>query len=264
MSEISEGAGSPTFAVQASGTTPADAPDVVTTPMENVQETPTEGMSARTYADKFESVEALEQGYGELAKKLGERVPKIGEMSPDEVVKAAGLDVADIVTNWQASGKLTDAQYTALSRQGYSRSAVDAHMHGQVAIGQNNNYAQEAIQRQAHELAGGETEYHNLMKWASTNYQDAKKASLDGLLENPTTWQAAIKEMLWDYKVQTGRGFTQPLVDGHVMPNTSTGFNTVAELVAAMGEVRRQGHADEAFKRRLANTSNTIMQGVDH
>lgn len=255
---------SPTFGLQASGATPPPAPEVANTPMENADSA--EGFhedSARTYADKYNSVEDLESGYKELQKKLSERAPDTSELSVDQIVERAGLNGGDLVTNWQTDGKLSDAQYESFAKTGISKNMIDSYLHGQTAIAQNGSYAQEKIQSEAAELAGGQKEFANLMNWATENYPQDKQESLNVLLEDPAQWRTAVKEMMWDWKMESGRGFTQPLIQGQSMPNTSSGFETVGELLGAMAQIRRSGKPDESFKRRLSNTSQQIIQGIE-
>tara|TARA_Y100000310_G_scaffold219851_1_gene221284 strand:- start:132 stop:689 length:558 start_codon:yes stop_codon:yes gene_type:complete len=184
-------------------------------------------------------------------------------MDVNTLVESAGLKPEDIATNWQAEGQLTDAQYQSFAKMGISRNMVDTYLHGQSAIFQNGQYAQEQIQRQAHDMVGGVEEWQNLTNWYSQNNNESTVNSMNDRLGDPNQWQDAVKSMLWDYKMQAQQGFTQPLLQGDRMPNTSSGFESVNELMQAMSKVRAQGRTDEAFKRRLANTAPHILQGID-
>ena len=120
------------------------------------------------------------------------------------------------------------------------------------------------MERKAQEMAGGPEEWQSLMRWAGNNLPENQIDGLNERLQKPTEYEGAIKELLWDYKVATGRlGGSRELLSGEAVPNTTSGFTNVNELVQAMGKAREQGYMDESTKRRIANTSQTILQGVD-
>ena len=261
---MSEAESSGTFGIQASGETPKDSSHVVETRMDDTPDPNSNETSARMYADKYKSVEDLEQGYQELQSKLSQEKPSTSDMNLDALLEAAGVSNDSVVQNWINDGKLTDEQYAGFQRIGISQDIVNQFLKGQVAIARNGEYAAEQVVAKAHDMAGGPEQWDSLMQWASGNYSEEQQAALNARLEDPTKFEGAIKEMLWDYKMESGKAFTQPLVQGQAAPNTSSGFDNVNEFVSAMAKVRTQGYADEAFKRRLANTPAHIIHGVNH
>lgn len=52
------------------------------------------------------------------------------------------------------------------------------------------------------------------------------------------------------------------ILSGQAMPNTSRGFESSQEMIAALKEAEKQGYYDAAFKRRMANTSKNIISGA--
>lgn len=260
MSESAES--SPTFGIQAAGETPKEA-NVVETRMEDSENPNVHETSARMFADKYKDVDSLEQGYLELQKKMSEERPSTSSLNLDGLLEQAGVSNDSVIQNWISDGALTDEQYAGFEKIGISKDVVNQFLKGQVAIARNGEYATEQIQARAHEMAGGPDQFESLMNWASQNYDENQQAALNARLEDPTKYEGAIKEMLWDYKMEGGKSFTQPLVQGQAAPNTSSGFDNVGEFINAMAEVRNQGYADENFKRRLANTPKHIIQGVN-
>lgn len=250
---------SPTFAIQQSGTTPEPVAQVSEAQMPEMNV----GAMPRTYANKYRSVEDLEKGYKELETRLGQKFPETSSMDVPAILARAGLSNEDLVTNWSSDGKLSDDQYAKLQGAGYSRTVVDTFLHGQYEISQSGGRQQQEMQRNAFEMAGGAEQYDNLSKWASTHYPPAKIDEMNKRLEQPLSYEGAIKEMLFDYKQELGAGFSRPLVNGTSMPNTSSGFANVEELVTAMRSARQSGRFDEALKRRIANTPQHILEGVD-
>ena len=258
-------ASSPTFGIQAAGSTPAPTGSVEEVSMipEGQQESG-EAANARLYADKYQSVDDLEKGYQELQTKFSEARPSTSDMAIDDILDAAGLKGEEVATNWREDGHLTDGQYEAFGRLGFSKALIDQYFSGQVAIAQNGEYAVERMERKAQEMAGGPEEWQSLMRWAGNNLPENQIDGLNERLQKPTEYEGAIKELLWDYKVATGRlGGSRELLSGEAVPNTTSGFTNVNELVQAMGKAREQGYMDESTKRRIANTSQTILQGVD-
>jgi hypothetical protein len=262
---------SPTFAIQASGTTPAPEPQVAVTPTtaESTQ-TPAQQaanaqqqMTARRFADKYTSVEDLEKGYKELQAKVGQKFPDTSGLDIPALLQRAGLKNEEIITNWSTEGKLTDAQYGKFQAIGFNRTVVDAFLAGQQAIAAGGQREQETIKMRAYEMAGGAEQLQNLLNWAGNNYQSDKVDDLNQRLASARGFEGALKELLFDYKQAVGAGFTRPMASGSVMPNTASGFASVSELVKAMSDARKAGHFDEALKRRIANTPQHILEGVD-
>ena len=253
---------SPTFGLQAAGETPKEPASVSEIRAEDIGGEHIEDMSARMYADKYKDAESLEAGYMELQKKLSESKPSTSDMGIDGILDAAGVKNNEVVENWTRDGSLTEEQYNGFARIGLSKDIVDTFLRGQVAVARNGEYAQEQVQHKAHDMVGGPEQWETMMNWAGSHYDEAHIDTINKRLADPNEFQGAIKELLWDYKMEAGQGFTQELVQGKAAPNTSAGFESVDDFVGAMSKVRSQGYADEAFKKRLANTPQHIIQGV--
>ena len=262
MSEQAEP--SPTFALQASGQTPKEPDLDHTSTEEGIGEQPHD-VNARVYAEKYQSVEDLEKGYMELQQKFSAARPSTHDMTIEGVMDAAGLSAEDVVTNFNNDGQLSDNQYSALSNLGFSRQVVDEYLQGRKAVAQNGEYALDTMRRNAEELAGGKEQLEGLLNWASNHYKENPEEidRLNERIQDPQQYKSVIKELMWDWKIETGRGSTHQLVQGDRMPETSAGFTNVDDLVAAMKRVHDSGRMDEATKRRIANTPNHILQGID-
>lgn len=212
-------------------------------------------------AGKYKSVEDLEKGYTELQKTMSSK-PDYTSLGIDELLEKAGVNGGDLAVNWSENKSLTEDQYSALGKVGLGKAVVDQFLHGQQAIAEGGNLVKQEAVRVAAEIAGGETELNNLVQWAGSNYPDQQITRLQAMLDDPTQMQAAVKEMMFDWQRVSGRGFTEQLVTGQSMPNTSAGFTNVSEFVEAMTKARESGF-DAAFRRRLANTPEHITRGID-
>ncbi|MEE2887549.1 MAG: hypothetical protein VX951_08970 [Planctomycetota bacterium] len=255
---------SPGFQIQAGGETPKAGAEVVQEEIRNVEGTAESPMNARQWADKYNSPEELEKGYIELQKKMSAGRPKTSEMDLEGLLNSAGLQGGDLAAQWVDQGKLLDHQYDALQQQGISRAVVDQFMRGQQAISSNSGYVQAEARAKAEALAGGGEELDNLFNWAGNRYasEPQKMQEINDRLGDPARFEGAVKELLYDYKVQSGRGFTTPLAEGTAMPNVSNGFGSVQEYLAAMRQAREDGFP-KSFLRRLQNTPTHIKQGLD-
>jgi len=271
VSDAEGTADSPTLSIQQSGT----APDATTNTesettelaeVDGTMETPLDSElpeGGRTFAGKYESIEALERGYQELEQKLGSQASEMSQLDIEGILQRAGLENESIIQNWQADSKLTDEQYGSLAKIGIGKSLVDSFLAGQQAIAFRSDDATIAIKNEAAQMAGGEIELQNLLAWAGQNYPEGSVDDLNRRLDDSVQYKSALKEILYDYRQATATGFTKPLVTGERMPNTSSGYATVSELLTAIRQAKTEGHMSEATKRRLANTKPHIIQGID-
>ena len=258
----------PTFGIQASGQTPQPEAETVEgatiTPLNPPDESGNpESMSARMWADKFKSPEDMEKSYLELEKNFHSK-PNTSEMGVDALLEHAGLRGDELATNWSQQGSLTDDQYQAFAKIGLSRELVDTFMRGEAANAQNTVYRQEKMIQKGHDLAGGKDEFQALMRWANDKLPQDRIAELEARMNDPRQFEGAIKEMLWDWRDSTGRGgINKQILAGEAMPNVSAGFQTVDEYLTAMQSQKRQGKFDPGFLKRMQNTPNHIINGVD-
>ena len=264
MSEASN----PTFSLQAAGSTPAnesrqvsevemDAPDAATESGGDSEQ------NARQWADKFNSPEELEKSYLELQSKYSSERAATGDMTFGQLFEHLDLSAEELGANWSNDGQLSEEQYEKFRAGGFSKEMVNQVFRGERAIQENGVYAKSKLVERANDLAGGEEEMAGLLKWAGEHYEDSRKKMMEDRLNDPSTFEDAIKAMLFDYKQVTGRGGSVNLVQGDIMPNTTAGYTSADEVFQAMQEYRKTGKMDEVMKRRIKNTPSHIMQGID-
>ena len=208
--------------------------------------------------------DALLKGYLELEKMQGSQKQVDPEAGVQQILESAGIDATEITANYMADGKLTDEQYTSLQKLGFSKAMTNDYLESQKAVAQNGVYAQQAMEREAAKLAGGKEQLDGLLRWASQNMDEGRIKDLDSRLAQPNTYQSALKELMFDYQMAKGTaGNRQEILAGQAMPNVSRGFDSVNEMLAAIRTTQEQGYMDESFKRRMANTPQSIINGVD-
>tara|TARA_B100001059_G_scaffold76184_1_gene73756 strand:- start:1975 stop:2769 length:795 start_codon:yes stop_codon:yes gene_type:complete len=259
---------SPTFGLQAAGSTPpaqADVQEIDIDVQGNSAEASMED-NARTYADgKFSSVEDLEKSYQELQKLMGNKSNEEPPTTLEDVVEAAGLKFDELITNYNTDGRLSDTEYEALGKQNFSRQMIDEFLMGKKAQLDNGQYAVDQMRSNSENIVGGKEQLDGLLDWFGKKYS-TDQSHLDRtneMLHDPNTYRMAIQSMYFEYQQETGRGSETQLIQGDRMPDTSTGFTNVEDLVSAMAKVRDAGRLDEATKRRLMNTPKHIMQGIE-
>lgn len=214
-------------------------------------------------AGKFKTQEDLVNSYKELEQKLGSYRQETTQSTVDEIINAAGLSGADLAANFSTDGQLSDEQYAAFEKVGFGKDVVDTFLRGQQAIAQNSVYAQERIKEHAIKMVGGEQQLEGLMRWAATNLPEGRVEDLNLRLAEPASYESALKELMFDYQASSGNLTNQnEILSGQAMPNTSKGFESPAEMIAALKEAEKQGYYDEAFKRRIANTPQHIITGA--
>jgi hypothetical protein len=216
------------------------------------------------YDGKYQSVQDLENAHKELEQKLGNANASMSQRDISTILDQAGLDNEAMIHNWQSDGKLSEEQYGGLAKIGYGRTLVDTFLHGQHAIASQSASAQLNIADNASQMAGGEMELQNLLAWGGQHYGEGVAERLNQRLGDPSQYEGAIKEILYDYRQAVGSGFTAPLVTGQAMPNTASGFTSAHELVTAIKTARETGGMSEQVKRRIANTPQHIIQGMDN
>lgn len=123
-------------------------------------------------AGKFRSQEDLLKAYQELEKKLGSgqtqtetpatpTEPKVEETA-EQPTEAEVKQFSKYHEEFTANGSLSEDSYKALEKQGFTKQDVDAYIEGQKALASQ-------FTSKVYELTGGESNYTELVTWASTN-----------------------------------------------------------------------------------------------
>ena len=234
-------------------------------PVEEKQST----QSVQGLPEKFKSVEDLAKSYSELEKKLGEQTPKQEEVDPvsatklkeeapkqensleiaEDAVENAGLNFDTLAQEYAEKGQLGDESYKALEQSGIPKAYVDQFIAGQKAIGeqQTNNVKT---------MVGGEEAYNEMASWASKNMSDGEKKAYNAAVNSADmdTVKLAVDGLRAKYQAANG---TEPsLMQGKATPVAEQGFESWAEVTAAMADPRysKDPAYQEAVKQKLANS----------
>lgn len=216
-------------------------------------------IAPKKWAGKFDSPEALEKAYAEAQALIGSR--RID--SPEALAEKAGIKLEELTTAYLADGKLPVAAVEALEKAGIGRAFAERIVQGEAA---RVKYAQGEVERvvqQVTDIAGGAVQRDTVLNWAASNLPKAEIERMNGRLNNPEEAVSAIRELMFMHQQAVGSGKARPLVSGIAPVADAPGFTSSDQVVQAMAAARRQGYLDEATRRRIANTPNHILQGIN-
>jgi hypothetical protein len=169
------------------------------------------------------------------------------DIGVEEVVTKAGLVSADLVTTWQAEGKLADAQYAALSGVGYPKQVVDTYMTAASAQAATLQTQRDTAQADAQSMVGGQQQFTNLMKWASS-LPETDRQDINVRLNDPVRYRGAVTQLMAMHTQAVGAVGSVPLADGATPAGGGhEPITTRSEYNKMMSAVRR---GDEAAKTR--------------
>ena len=222
-------------------------------------------------AGKYKNAEDLESAYIELQKKMGEGKPKEevatpepettdqpqfyaedGSVNYDSAKELYGDNLGSIFQKAEIdpfkmnehfaenNGTLTDEMYNQLGEAGLNKTVVDAYLKG---VRQEVGIEEAAAQPELSEsevsdlkgLAGGESGYNDLMKWASENLAKNDIESFDDVLAtgNKSAVKFAIKALVGQMEEAEGRDSN--IVTGK-KPVAGDAYRSMAEVVRDMNK----------------------------
>ena len=222
-------------------------------------------------AGKYKNAEDLESAYIELQKKMGEGKPKEevatpepettdqpqfyaedGSVNYDSAKELYGDNLGSIFQKAEIdpfkmnehfaenNGTLSDEMYEQLGEAGLNKTVVDAYLKGvRQEVGIEEAAAQPALSEQEVSdlkgLAGGESGYNDLMKWASDNLAKDDIESFDDVLAtgNKSAVKFAIKALVGQMEEAEGRDSN--IVTGK-KPVAGDAYRSMAEVVRDMNK----------------------------
>lgn len=240
--------------------------------------------------EKFKTPEDFAKSYAELEKKLGGKPAAPAQPSGDtgltappafsdddgvdKILGLAGLKIEDTTAAWTKDGKLTDEQYARLKAVDpkLTKAVVNQTIRGMIAdqmTAQQNAAAAEEFKQtarqRAFELAGGETQFANLIAFKNT-LPPERVAHFNKQLEGGDTYEGAITLLMREHAVAVGAGKAQPLVQG--VPGTGGGGAPFASheeyKTATLAAAAKHGNdpfKDAEYARRALATPAHIRRG---
>jgi hypothetical protein len=206
-------------------------------------------------AGKYQSAEELERGYLELQKRLSspaEEEPQVEEApeaeEEEEEVEVDG-DLFDAIMESYRTGEWDDNLVEEVGKM----DPIDvANMFlAKQGEAQQTEVATEEDVTQIQDSVGGVDEYQNMLQWAGQNLSEQEINLYDAAMDrgDPLTMFFAAQAL--NSRYQDAVGYDGEMLTGSAPRNTSNGFRSQAELIAAMSDPRYD--KDPAYRQDIAD-----------
>jgi hypothetical protein len=206
-------------------------------------------------AGKYQSAEELERGYLELQKRLSspaEEEPQVEEApeaeEEEEEIEVDG-DLFDAIMESYRTGEWDDNLVEEVGKM----DPIDvANMFlTKQGEAQQTAVATEEDVTQIQDSVGGVDEYQNMLQWAGQNLSEQEINLYDAAMDrgDPLTMFFAAQAL--NSRYQDAVGYDGEMLTGSAPRNTSNGFRSQAELIAAMSDPRYD--KDPAYRQDIAD-----------
>lgn len=202
-------------------------------------------------AGKYKSAQELESAYKELEKKLGS-ADNTAEVEPQEPEqKEESVDSNFLDTLWSEA---STQQYTEDTvKQLENMSSTDlANMYLEYRNQVEQSAPREMTENDVNQLkgvVGGDENYNNMMQWASQNLSEQEISMYDQVMDRGDPLAAYFAVQALAYRYQDNVGYEGNMLQGKASQDKSQGFNSQAELVAAMSDPRYD--RDPAYRQKV-------------
>ena len=210
---------------------------------------------SKKLAGKFEDAEALEKAYIELQSKLGE--PKTEEAPVKEEKTEAKEEVKETKEE-EPDYEFLDKLWEESKNEKYSDDILDklndmkpsdvAQLYLNYRSGVDSE-PQELSQEQATDLqksVGGEKQYNTMLKWASSNFDEAEISRYDKVMESGDPDAAYFAVQALAAKYNDGVGVEGKMLTGKPAKSQGDEYRSQAEVVRAMSDPRYE--RDPAYR----------------
>ena len=209
-------------------------------------------------AGKFKDAEALEQGYIELQKKLGE--PKEDQAEPEQPEakeeEEKTEDKEEVTTEfletlWDegVKGEYTKDTLKQLSEMN-SRDVAQMYLKYRT---ENQTPAQTELTQdnitQLKGVAGGDKQYQSMMEWAGSALQEDEIKMYDAVMDKGDPLAAYFAVQALTYRFNDSRGVDGEMLQGKAAKSTGDTFKSQAQVVKAMSDP--QYDKDPAYRQAI-------------
>ena len=201
-------------------------------------------------AGKYKNAEELEAAYIELQKKLGsqDREPVTEEQEPteEEEVEESPPDSSLFDRLWEeSSGEFSEETLKELSS---SKPEDLAKMYLDYRS-KNTKSITEETAKELMNSVGGQQTYTEMLKWAGQTMTDSEIAMYDSVMESGDPNAVFFAMQALSYKYNDTVGVDGKLLQGKAAGETTKGFKSQAEVVAAMQDPRYD--RDPAYRQEV-------------
>ena len=206
-------------------------------------------------AGKYKSAEELERGYLELQKRLsGKEEPEVEaqEEAPQEEEQPEENDEVDLYDTIMESYRTGEWDPEVVSKVEGMNPVDVANMFLEKGVAQQQTPQATAEDiTQIQESVGGDTEYQNMIQWASQNLSEQEVAMYDAVMDRGDPLAMFFAAQALNARYQDAVGYDGELLAGTAPKNTTDVFRSQAELVAAMSDPRYD--KDPAYRADVAD-----------
>lgn len=202
-------------------------------------------------AGKYNNAEELEAAYIELQKKLGEN-PEQEESADttedqEDQEKQEAVDTGLFEKLWEESqGEFSEETLKEIAEA----DPTDlANMYLEYRSSQDEKIITEEDASALKNSVGGEEAYSELVRWADSNLDDSIIDMYDSVMESGDTNAAYFALQALAYRYGESVGVEGKLVQGKAPTETTKGFKSQAEVVAAMQDSRYD--RDPAYRQEV-------------
>lgn len=197
-------------------------------------------------AGKYKNAEELEAAYIELQKKLGEDKEESAEEEEQEDTDETVESLFDRLWEQSQSDEFNEDTLKELSE---SDPADLAKMYLEYRNSTSNTSLSNEEAEALKGSVGGEEQYSQLMQWANENMNDQEIDMFDSVIDSGDVNAAYFAIQALSYKYGDSVGVEGKLVQGKAPTETTRGFKSQAEVVAAMQDPRYD--QDPAYRQEV-------------
>jgi hypothetical protein len=205
-------------------------------------------------AGKYKSAEELERGYLELQKRLSSKEePEVEaqEEVPQEEEQPEENDEVDLYDTIMESYRTGEWDPELVSKVEGMNPVDVANMFLEKSGATQTPQATAEDITQIQESVGGDTEYQNMIQWASQNLSEQEVAMYDAVMDRGDPLAMFFAAQALNARYQDAVGYDGELLAGTAPKNTADVFRSQAELVAAMSDPRYD--KDPAYRADVAD-----------
>lgn len=207
-------------------------------------------------AGKYKNAQELESAYVELQKKLGDKGSETSEEAGDtesskqeteekETNKAEKdskeTNVLDELWEEAQSGKKFSNEILSKLQEANPQELAKMHLEYRQEVSQRQPEKQDFSEQQVQSLknvAGGEKEYDNMLRWANQNLNEQEVKMFDQVMEQGNPLAAFFAVRALSYRYNDARGYEGKMLTGNAPKQSGDQFRSQAEVVQAMSDPR--------------------------
>lgn len=196
----------------------------------------TKELEQKLHSDSSEGEEESTEDSSDEAESKDDKV--------EEIEEATGIDFDDLAEEFLAEGgALTQETLDTLAKRGIPNNVVATYLQGvqaQVELAKSN----------AHNAAGGEEAFKNMIEWATQNLTDGEiDAFNEGVGKGGETTAMTVTALRSRYEDNMGKEPTTEIKDGETGSTTAESYESLAQMKADMSSTEYD--LDPAFRKKV-------------